>query len=196
MAITKKKFEEIKNKYGHTSSFAIWGDEVDDMSIFDDEKEPWGHINDYCAIVALNPANEIGFLENFHSSNKKHGDNRLMLSIRGTKLEGSFMTDLSKYVTPDSRQVKISIDDINDLIATLKEVGKIDTIAIFSSKAKYIDKILESKGFKVIRFLHYSFQNGNGILRYCIKNSLDISDKNGNEKCVIALKHQIMKAGF
>lgn len=99
--ITKEKYNFLVNKYGKTSSFAIWGDCVSDMTVFDKANKPWEKLNDTYAVVALNPAGEItGCLENFHSPDKKHADERLMMGIRNTILEGSFMTDLSATKTP------------------------------------------------------------------------------------------------
>lgn len=192
--ISKEKFYYLKDKYGKTSSFAIWGDSVSDMSVFDDANKPWKRVNDKIAIVALNPANETGLLENFHSPNKIHHDETLMMAIKETSLEGCFMTDLSEKITPNSKEVKNENIDIDSLILKLKDVGDIHTIVIFSQARKEIDTILKSKDFKVFRFNHYNIQGFKSIKNYCLDNGIDISGKEPIEQHVLALKHQIKKA--
>ena len=190
---TKEKYFTIKEKYGKTSSFAIWGKTVSDMSVFDDQNEPWKQINDKYIIVALNPAGEIpGIFENFHSQNKKHADERLMRGIQGTSLEGSFMTDLSMTKTPNSKEVFVGEKEADDLINLAKWFDNLKIVFILSSKCKELDNYLGSHGLRVVRLLHYSFNNGRAIKRYCEDN--DIFGNDGNEKYINALKHQIKSA--
>ena len=190
--ITKEKYNFLVNKYGKTSSFAIWGDCVSDMTVFDKANKPWEKLNAAYVVVALNPAGEIsGCLENFHSPDKKHADERLMMGIRNTILEGSFMTDLSATKTPNSNEVYISEADADLLISKLKDIGNVKTIVLLTSKTPRIDRYFFEKGYRVFRMLHYSRANGNAIKKYCLKNN--ITGDNSYEMYAMALKKQIFE---
>lgn len=171
--ITKEKYNFLVNKYGKTSSFAIWGDCVSDMTVFDKANKPWEKLNDTYAVVALNPAGEMtSCLEKFHCPDKKHADERLVMGIRNTILEGSFITDLSATKTPNSNEVYISEADADLLISKLKEIGNVKTIVLLTFKTPRIDRYFFKKGYRVFRMLHYSRANGNAIKKYCLKNNI------------------------
>ena len=192
--ITEEKYNLIVNKFGGSSSFAIWGNTVDDLQVFQRSNKPWKKINTKYVIVALNPAGEIsGQLENFHSPDKKHADERLMKAISGTKLEGSFMTDLSATKSPDSSIIKITKKDVDELIAKIQLIGDIKNIVLLSSKCNQLEKWFNERGIRLFRILHYSRANGRAIKRFCLENN--INENNSDEKYVKAVKKQISLIG-
>ena len=188
--ITKEKYKQIVSLYGKTSSFAIWGKYVSDLSVFEDKNEPWKKVNDKYVIVALNPACELKVpFENFHSSNGKHGDERLMNALIDTKLEGAFMTDLSGIKSPDSSVISISEKDVDLLLEKIKLLGDIKNVILFSSKCKELEKWFKQRGLRIFRLLHYSKQNGNAVKKFCLKNNIVGID--GNDKYIKAVRMQI-----
>jgi hypothetical protein len=112
--MTLEKFLRIKNKYGNHASWAIWADEtdapksrMDEISFFDDPAIIKS-LNNEIILVGLNLGAGDGItvpLSNFHS---KHGaDYKLRYALDGSKLWGSYMTDIIKdFPEVDSNKVK------------------------------------------------------------------------------------------
>jgi hypothetical protein len=98
------KFLDIKEKYGHLSSWAIWNtnyitpaNKINDLSIFDnidDLSFTDLKINTHFILVGLNISKQINKpFANFHSGKN---DYKLRYALQNTIIWGSYMTDIIK----------------------------------------------------------------------------------------------------
>ena len=196
--ISKRKYEEIIQNYGYTSSFAIWGKDVGDLSVFCSKNKPWERINDKYVIVAMNPAKPITErLRNFHcliTDDGKHKDSRLMKSITGTPLEGSFMTDMSHIVSADSKNVKYNKEDIKSFINKIESIGQFKKIILlFKKQEKEIDKWFREEGINIDRILNYNKQAARAVKTYCLNNNIPYEKGKFEESYIRAVHNQIEK---
>jgi len=102
--VTKDKFEFIKEKYGHWTSWAIWanaGDtpksNVGDLSIFSGDGF-LTQLNSEVVLVGLNISRgDIKFpLANFHDARSEATDYKIRYALKDTPLWGGYMTDIIK----------------------------------------------------------------------------------------------------
>ncbi len=102
--VTKEKFEFIKEKYGHWTSWAIWpaaGDtpksNVGDLSIFSGN-DFLHHLNPEIILVGLNISRgDIKFpLANFHDARSEATDYKIRYALKDTPFWGGYMTDIIK----------------------------------------------------------------------------------------------------
>lgn len=106
MAVSEDEFEASKAlpaRYG--ASWAIWGEATDDLSVFDAFPP---NLRKDVVLIGANPGTggdggDFTPFKNFHAK-KSRGDSKLKNALRGTPLEGAFLTDLvknysSKYAT-------------------------------------------------------------------------------------------------
>ena len=102
--VTKDKFEFIKEKYGHWTSWAIWanaGDtpksNVGDLSIFSGD-DFLTQLNSEVVLVGLNISRgDIKFpLANFHDARSEATDYKIRYALKDTPLWGGYMTDIIK----------------------------------------------------------------------------------------------------
>lgn len=103
--VTREEFEDSKTHLSRFASWAVWGAETSDPSVFD-EPRIWERLRKDVFLVGGNTGLFKGgrpaHFSNFHT--KGHGgDTKLMRAIRGTALEGAYLTDVVKdYPTKDS----------------------------------------------------------------------------------------------
>ena len=103
MPITAEKFQEIKTKYGHMSSWAIWKkkDEnskeksnVGDTTIFETVSEIF---NPNIIFIGLNISKKIiEPFANFHSTSSRAHDYKIRYAVQDTPFSGAYMTDIIK----------------------------------------------------------------------------------------------------
>lgn len=105
--ITKELYQEITDKYGEFSSWAIWENEdikpksnIGDMSLFDLDKNPklLETLNPNVIMVGLNfsrMVERIPFV-NFHDKRPQGQDYKLRYAFRETEFYGAYMTDIIK----------------------------------------------------------------------------------------------------
>ena len=125
-----ERYNKLKEKYGHVSSWTIWREEgktpksnTDDMSIFEDE-DICDKLNDKYVFVALNWSSTHGVQEdkpwkNFHSSYRYQNDYKLRYVLWETQFWGSYITDIikeypelnSKKVVNEIQKGNIKIED-------------------------------------------------------------------------------------
>ena len=105
--ITREKFEFLKDKYGHYSSWAVWADEgkrpkdnMGDLSVFDLEANPGllQQLKPDTVLVGLNVSR--GCIEtplgNFHDPRPEAMDFKIRYALRGSPFWGAYMTDIIK----------------------------------------------------------------------------------------------------
>lgn len=105
--ISIKRYNKLKEEYGHVSSWAIWGkptagvsSNIPDMSIFEDE-DICNKLNDKYVFVGLNGSSTHGNQDcepwkNFHSSYEHQKDYKLRHALTGSEFWGSYITDIIK----------------------------------------------------------------------------------------------------
>ncbi|MCG3136184.1 MAG: hypothetical protein HJJLKODD_00009 [Phycisphaerae bacterium] len=104
--ITIEKYVEIRERFGHFSSWAIWADDgknpkdnIDDMSVLNPDSNPslLGTLHGNSILLGLNISRIIERpYGNFHDSRPTATDFKIRYALRGTPLWGSYMTDVIK----------------------------------------------------------------------------------------------------
>ncbi len=143
--IKKENYVKLKEKYGNIASWAIWdkpckskkNDNISGEKWCLNDDELMKNIKTKYVLVALNPYggknakrskkqdNTLPWKQNFHTS---ANDRKLRDAVRGTSLEGSYITDLFKRI-PTEGQKSLKIKE-KDIIKSVKELE--DEIALIS----------------------------------------------------------------
>ena len=110
--ITLKQFNDIKSKYGHCSSFAVWAEVGDtpksntgDLSVLDPDinKELLSILNVDVVLLGLNgsrvvdPESAAPPLSIFHSWTSFQQDYKIRYAFKGSPYWGAYMTDIIKH---------------------------------------------------------------------------------------------------
>jgi hypothetical protein len=102
--VTSEKFQFIKEKYGHWTSWAIWADagekpksNIGDLSIFEGDHF-LALLNPEVVLVGLNISRgDIKYpLANFHDVRAEATDYKIRYALKDTPLWGGYMTDIIK----------------------------------------------------------------------------------------------------
>lgn len=104
--ISNEKFIEIRERFGHFASWAIWADEgvnpkdnIDDLSVLDPDVNPnlLNTIHGNSILLGLNISRRIERpLANFHDPRSVATDFKIRYAFKGTGYYGSYMTDIIK----------------------------------------------------------------------------------------------------
>lgn len=97
--VTRKQFDESRSlplQYG--TSWAVWGSDVGDMSVFDDVESVVPRLRRDVVLIGVNPGAQKDqrapqAFQNFHLTSN---DAKLRNAVVGTDLEGALLTDLVK----------------------------------------------------------------------------------------------------
>ena len=121
--LSNKTFNNLKQKYGGHSSWAVWEEQTDkpksnmeDLSIFENE-EILETLNPEIILVALNFSvdKEIKTWENFHGKNGEVY--KLRYALKNTPLWGAYMTDIIVgHVDPSANSMMRYLKDHPDLV--------------------------------------------------------------------------------
>lgn len=193
--IEKTKYEKLKEKYGSTSSWAIWAMPTDspksntsDMSVFKDP-DLLNNLNPNYVFVGLNGSSTHGnrkddetIWTNFHSSYAYQNDYKLRYALMNTKYWGSYITDVIKhYPEVDSGKVanylnahpgivKTNIEDFEKEISLL---GTKPILVAMGGKSYDILNTWLGNKYKIVKITHYSFTIGKEDYRKAVLNVLD-----------------------
>lgn len=179
MGISKKKYDELKDKYSGVASWAIWTDvgaidkpksNTGDLSVFDDKKIH-EKLNDKFVLVGLNVSREENptrIWGNFHSESQYQNDYKLRYALIETKLEGSYMTDIIKHckeskqenVQIDQDSLKKHIEKFEDEIITLNGNKKDLTIIAMGNKVYNILTNNLKDEYTIVKITHYAYRIG------------------------------------
>lgn len=190
MNIDREKFNAIKNNNGTFASWAIWPDpgervksNMEDLSLFEDLKldETLRYIHSNFILIGLNiSTKDISIpLSNFHGQNGEVY--KLRHALKGTKLWGSYMTDIIKdFKEPDSLKIEKYFknnpeelkDHINLFRNELKYVGSDKSVLV--AMGGYVHDILKSTGFEnaIIKIPHYGVRWNKEKYRECVISAL------------------------
>jgi hypothetical protein len=171
--ISRNKFEEIKEKYGFWSSWALWAEvgetpksNVGDLSIFEGD-EFLSHLNTEFILVGLNIARaDIEKpLANFHSPLSRAQDYKIRYAVKDTPLWGAYMTDVikdfnevdsGKLVTYLKKNKQFEIDNIQVFKKEVGDLGAEKSILLALGDATYDILARNITEFKVLKLKHYS----------------------------------------
>jgi uncharacterized protein YbjQ (UPF0145 family) len=167
--------EEIKTKYGHMASFAIWQKidknqkskyGVGDISHFDDTENL--KINRNIILVGLNLSGKGSVdkpFSNFHNPKSTSQDYKIRFAIQDSIFSGAYMTDIIKdYEEVMSGKVmkylrenpNVKKENIISFETELKDIGANNPIIIaFGNDAFNILNELKDK-YKIFKVPHYS----------------------------------------
>jgi hypothetical protein len=167
--------EEIKNKYGHMCSFAIWKKidtlqkpkyGVGDISHFEHLKNL--KINRNIILVGLNLSGKGSIdkpFSNFHNPNPTSHDYKIRFAVQDSIFSGAYMTDIIKdYEEVMSNKVikylnanpNIKEENLKSFEIELKDIGAEDpTIIAFGNDCFKILNELKEK-YKIFKVPHYS----------------------------------------
>lgn len=171
-------FHRIKQRYGRSSSFAVWScadadnsQGVDDLSLFDinNSTETLESLKTEYILLGLNISRSViaSDFANFHDGRRYSKDYKLRFALRGSPLWGSYMTDVFKDIEMvDSADFErymrahpeIEKAQIEELRAEISEVTGQTTPKLFglgSAATKYLRKHF-SNDFEVYQLMHYS----------------------------------------
>jgi hypothetical protein len=171
--ISRNKFEEIKEKYGFWSSWALWAEvgeapksNVGDLSIFEGD-EFLSRLNAEFVLVGLNIARaDIEKpLANFHSSLSRAQDYKIRYAVKDTQLWGAYMTDVikdfnevdsGKLVTYLKKNKQFELDNIKVFRKEIQDLSAEKPILVALGDATYDILVRNIAEFKVLKMKHYS----------------------------------------
>ena len=167
--------DQIKDKYGHVASFAIWKKidksqkpkcDVGDLSHFDNLKKL--NINRNIILVGLNLSGKGSIdnpFSNFHNPNSTSHDYKIRFAVQDSIFSGAYMTDIIKdYEEVMSNRVikylnsnpHIKKENIESFEIELKDIGAEDPVIIaFGNDCFKILNELKEK-YKIFKVPHYS----------------------------------------
>jgi hypothetical protein len=171
--ITRDKFEEIKEKYGYWSSWAIWAEvgdtpksNVGDLSVFEGD-EFLNQLNTDYVLVGLNIARaDIEKpLANFHSPLSRAQDYKIRYSVKDTPLWGAYMTDFikdfnevnsGKLITYLKKNKQFELGNINVFVKEIEDLGFVKPTLIALGDATYEILVRNLKDYRILKIKHYS----------------------------------------
>jgi hypothetical protein len=169
-SLTLEAYNKIKEKYGYTSSWAVWSEQnihsksgMDDISFF--ENPNISILNPNIILVGLNISEKIErIFGNFHPDKKSAQDYKTRYAIHNTMFWGAYMTDiikkeekisgnLMKYLSANKEFVKENLRLFEQEIIDIDSQNTI--IVAFGNDSYNILKPLEEK-YKIYKVPHYS----------------------------------------
>ena len=180
--VEKKVYDELKEKYGEVSSWAIWapvGDKaksnIGDMTVFDNSNLLETLHTDFI-FVALNEGDHgeredgyTGSWANFHSPYSAGYDYKLRFVLKDTRFWGSYMADIIKHHNdPNSADVIKLVDTTEGLLEKnieefkneLKIIGGDPTlVALGGAAKKWLDDHFAGE-YPILLMQHFSNWGG------------------------------------
>ena len=181
--IDREKFEFIKYKYGHWTSWAIWSEvgdtpksNVGDLSIFNGD-DFLKDLNLNFVLVGLNISRgDVKFpLGNFHDSRTEATDYKIRFALKDTIFWGSYMTDIIKDFSEKDSGKMMSYLRSNKLFennnleifkSELKDLGSSNpTIVAFGNDAYSILLRNLKDEYNILKVPHYANYTSKEIYR-------------------------------
>ena len=171
--VSSEKFQEIKEKYGYWSSWALWAEvgdtpksNIGNLSVFEGD-EFLNHLTTEFVLVGLNIARaDIEKpLANFHSPLSRAQDYKIRYAVKDTLLSGSYMTDVikdfnevdsGKLVTFLKKNKQFELDNIQVFKKEIQDLGALNPILVALGDATYDILARNITEFKVLKLKHYS----------------------------------------
>jgi hypothetical protein len=171
--VSSKKFQEIKEKYGYWSSWALWAEvgdtpksNIGDLFIFEGD-EFLNHLNTEFVLVGLNIARaDIEKpLANFHSPLSRAQDYKIRYAVKDTLLSGSYMTDVikdfnevdsGKLVSYLKKNKQFELDNIRVFNQEIRDLGAANPILVALGDTTYDIFVRNIMQQKILKIKHYS----------------------------------------
>jgi hypothetical protein len=174
--ISIEKFVEMRERFGHFASWAIWGgegknpkDNIDDLSVLNPDLNPslLKTLHGNAILLGLNISRRIERpLGNFHDPRPMATDFKIRYALKDTSCWGSYMTDIIKdFEEKASGRLKSFLrsnkdferDNILKLREEIEVLGFSNPVLIaFGKDTEKIAKRYLSKEFKIVGIPHYA----------------------------------------
>jgi hypothetical protein len=174
--ISIEKFVEIRERFGHFASWAIWADEganpkanIDDLSVLDPDVNPrlLKMIHGNSILLGLNISRRIQRpLGNFHDPRPMATDFKIRYALKDTSYWGSYMTDIIKDFEEKASGKMMSFlrsnkdferDNIRKLREEIAVLGFSNPVLVaFGKDAEKIARRNLCKEFQVVGIPHYA----------------------------------------
>ena len=174
--ISINKFIEIRERFGHFASWAIWADEganpkdnIDDLSVLNPDMNSGllEMLHGKSILLGLNISRRIERpLGNFHDPRSMATDFKIRYALRGTCYWGSYMTDIIKDFEEKAsgrmmnylkKNKEFEQENIQKLREEIEVLGISSPILIaFGKDAEKIVKRNLSTKFQIIGIPHYA----------------------------------------
>lgn len=174
--ISLGKLLEIRRRFGHVASWAVWAEEgdrpkenIDDLTVLDPELNPalLDALHGKSIFLGLNISRRIERpFGNFHDPRPIATDFKIRSALKGTKYWGSYMTDIIKDFEEKASGkmmgfLKANKDFELQNIRTLREEIRVlgcdsPLLVVFGKDAEVIAKRNLSDEFEIVRVPHYA----------------------------------------
>jgi hypothetical protein len=174
--ITIEKFVEIRERFGHFASWAIWADEgknpkdnIDDLSVLNPDLNPslLKTLHGNSILLGLNISRRIEHpLGNFHDPRPMATDFKIRYALKDTSYRGSYMTDIIKGFEEKVSGRLMSFlrnnkdferDNIRQLLEEIEFLGFSNPVLVtFGKDAEKIAKRNLCKEFQIVGIPHYA----------------------------------------
>jgi len=156
----KEIFKKIKDKYGNYSSFAIWGDDLSDASIIEENVDI---LHGRVVFVGWNVSRQIKKFQNFHFKHRGGRDSWLKEALNNSVIfRGSYMTDLIKgRISSKIKDLNINKDEeLRNLRIFEKEMSLLEkkpVLVLFGNNTFNLAKILSRDVYSdLYKISHYA----------------------------------------
>jgi hypothetical protein len=174
--ISIEKFVEIRERFGHFASWAIWADEgknpkdnIDELSVLNPDLNPslLKTLHGNSILLGLNISRRIERpLGNFHDPRPMATDFKIRYALKDTSYWGSYMTDIIKDFEEKASGKLMSFlrankdferDNIRKLREEIELLGFSNPVLVtFGKDAEKIAKKNLCKEFQIVGIPHYS----------------------------------------
>ena len=171
-----KTFTEIRERFSHFASWAVWADEgvnpkdnIDDLSVLNPDVNPnlLKILHGNAILLGLNISRRIErLLGNFHDPRPMATDFKIRYALKDTSYWGSYMTDIIKAFEEKASGKMMSFlrtnkDFERENIRKLREEIEFlrfsqPTLVAFGKDAEKIAERNLSKEFKIVGIPHYA----------------------------------------
>jgi hypothetical protein len=174
--ISLEKFLEIRKRFGHFASWAVWAEEgdrpkenVDDLTVLDPEQNPalLETLHGESIFLGLNISRRIERpFGNFHDPRPMATDFKIRSALRGTRYWGSYMTDIIKDFEEKASGKMMSflkankdfeLENIRRLREEIRVLGCASPLLVaFGKDAEATARRNLSREFEIVRVPHYA----------------------------------------
>ncbi|MCP4628073.1 MAG: hypothetical protein GY850_31820 [bacterium] len=200
--ISIEKFIEIRERFGHFASWAIWADEgtspkdnIDDLSVLNPDVNSGllKMLHGNSIILGLNISRRIERpLGNFHDPRPMATDFKIRYALNGTSYWGSYMTDIIKDFEEKASGKMMSFlrgnkdferNNIRKLREEIEVLGVSNPILVaFGKDAEKIAKRNFCNEFQIVGIPHYANYISKDIYRAQVYGQLlKITDKSAEQ---------------
>ncbi|HEY0865325.1 MAG TPA: hypothetical protein VGD97_14555 [Lacunisphaera sp.] len=174
--ISINTFTEIRERFGHFASWAVWAkergrpkDKIDDLTILNPNENPalLETLHGNSILLGLNISRKIEHpFGNFHDPRPMATDFKIRYALKDTRYWGSYMTDIIKDFEEKASGKMMSFlrsnkdfeqDNIRKLREEIEVLGFANPVLVtFGKDAETIAKRNLGKEFQIVRIPHYA----------------------------------------